>query len=175
MQKIKFGIPKISIHRIVNFFNLLCPYRTMDIEINDLDIELARALHKIWEKEKTTSTYPQEETGFEKAIDAGDLVLVITHHNIGTLIGKGGRIVRQMTKHLGKKVRIINSKDTKTAIQDLVAPARLKGLNVVYTPEGEMLKAKIRKTDQDKLIAELPILQKAAEKISSQKIELELE
>ncbi|MCD6522519.1 MAG: transcription elongation factor NusA [Candidatus Diapherotrites archaeon] len=146
-----------------------CNQKLADGKISENDLRLARLLYKLEEKQLT------KNVSFSKTIDIGDMLLVLTEGNVANLIGRGGRIVRLLSKEFDKKVRIINSTDTKRALQDLVAPARVLGINILYTPNGEKTKVIIAKEDEDKLIAPLEVLQKAANALSNKEVVLVLE
>ena len=137
-------------------------------EISETDVSLAQHLAKL------DSRGFIKNASFDKTIDLGSLIIVVTSENVGTLVGRGGRVVRMLSKEMGKKVRIINGKDFKTAIQDLVAPARVTGINIVYATEGEKTKVIIPENDKYRLISDLATIEKAANELSEKTILIEL-
>jgi len=148
----------------------ICKEKFDQGDITHMDIGLARLLQKMEKKNNL------KDPSFEKTIVVDDLLLVMTKDRVGNLVGKGGRIVRLLSRELGKTVRVINDKDFKTSVQDLVYPARVLGINIVYKQEGEQTKVVVAKQDKNKLVAHIEVLQKAARVLAgNQDIILELE
>ena len=102
------------------------------------------------------------DSTFEKTITADDLLLVLTKGDVANMIGKRGRVVRNLSKKFRKTVRIIKDDDLKTKMRDLVAPARLLGINVVYKKGEQATKIMVANEDQGKLVANKETIQKAA-------------
>ena len=145
-----------------------CQQKSIEGKLTDADISLARVLNQLEKRQLV------KEPSFERAVDLGNLILIVTTENVGNLVGKGGRVVRLLSKEMGKKVRVINGKDFKTSIQDLVAPARVTGINIVYTPDGEQTKVIIPTEDKYRLIADMPTIIKAANALSEKTVVFEL-
>lgn len=146
-----------------------CKKKLEENKITKTDIELAGLLCKMEDKELI------KDPSFEKTIEVDDLLLVLTRGDAANLIGKKGRIVRQLSKSLHKTVRIIKLGDSKTQIMDLIAPARLLGINIAYKPDGEEINVVIPREDESKLISSLDTVEKAARMLlgkDSVKIEL---
>jgi transcription antitermination factor NusA-like protein len=146
----------------------VCKKKHEEGTITEADISLARLLYKLEQKQFV------KDPSFTRAIDFEKLFLIITHENVGNLVGKGGRVVRLLSKEMGKKVRVINGKDFKTAIQDLMAPARVTGINIVYAPEGEKTKIIVSNQDKYRLISDLETLTKAANELTEKTVLIEL-
>lgn len=148
---------------------LECKKKLEENKITKTDIELAGLLCKMEDKELV------REPSFERTIEVDDLILVLTRGDAANLIGKRGRVVRQLSKSLNKTVRIVKIGDFKTQMMDLLAPARLLGINIVYKPEGEETKLVIPKEDESKLVANIETIEKAACLLSGKEaIRLEL-
>lgn len=142
-----------------------CGARLKQGEITQLDVDLSRILINLWER-KTI-----EDCSFRRAVDMGGMVLVVApDKNVGSLIGRGGRVVRLLTRELGKRVRIVNGDDVKASIQDLVAPARVYGINVVYKTDGEEMKVVIPQEDESKITADETTVQEALDRLSEGKM-----
>lgn len=125
-------------------------------ELTRLDIELAALLYKFENQELI------KEPSFEKTFSVDDLVIVLTKGSVPNLIGRKGRVVRQLSKNLHKTVRIIKDGDIKEKMSDLVAPARLEGINIVYRKGQQATKIVVSGRDRDKLITSKETLEKAA-------------
>ncbi|MCD4739927.1 KH domain-containing protein [archaeon] len=138
---------------------ILCPECTKKFEdkrISETDIELAALLYEMETKELIRNA------SFERTVIADDLLLVLTKGDVANMIGKKGRIVRQLSKRFRKTVRIIKDGDLKTKMEDLIAPARLLGINIIYKSGEQNTKLMISNEDQSKLITHKDILEKAA-------------
>ena len=133
-----------------------CNQKLEEKKISELDVNLARLLYKMEQKQKI------KDPSFTKTFELEELILVITGDNVPNLIGKGGRVVRILSKELGKKVRVINGTSLKAALADLLAPAPIQGINVIYRPEGEVTKVIISEQDTWRLIADIKTLEQAA-------------
>jgi len=111
-------------------------------EITELDIAISKHLVDINE------THNISEAKFVKAIDLGRAVLILSGTDVGILIGKQGKVVAELSRRLGKKVRIAEySGNIKKSIEDIVLPARLLGINTVYHMGKEVTKVRFPKND----------------------------
>jgi len=145
-----------------------CNRKLKSKEISDLDIQLARLLHKYERRDLIRGAT------FERAYLIENLVVIATKGRVGTLVGRGGRVVRMLSRELNKKVRIVGISSMKNTLADLVAPARIQGINIVYKPGGEETKVIISREDKYKLIAPRETLEKAANILSDRVIVLEV-
>ncbi|MBU4534718.1 MAG: KH domain-containing protein [Euryarchaeota archaeon] len=122
---------------------ILCPgcgKKFKNGEVTQTELDIAKIIFKLGDG----------KIGFNRAIDRGDAVIIITDKNqVGQIIGKGGKIVRAITKEIGKKVRVVgDGSDLKSVSSDLIAPARISGINIVYGRDGQE-KYKIRVMRED--------------------------
>ena len=117
-----------------------------------LDFDIAQILFKINDR------YHIRNASFYQALDLGRVVLVLTHGEVGLLIGRQGKVVSEISSALGKKVRIAEaSGDVKKTVADIIMPARLLGKNKVFHNGQEVMKVRIAQSD----IALLPLDQKS--------------
>ncbi|MFA6907565.1 MAG: transcription elongation factor NusA [Candidatus Micrarchaeia archaeon] len=133
-----------------------CEKKIAEGKITKLDFEVALILYKINDRYNITNA------SFYKAIDLGRVVLILTHGEVGLLIGKQGKIVSEISSSLGKKVRIAEaSGDVKKTISDVITPARLLGINHAFHEGKEITKVRIARED----VAHLPLGVEALEKV----------
>ncbi len=128
-----------------------CENKLKSGEITQLDLDIAKLLYKLGEG----------TIGFKKTIEIGDVVIIVTDKDqVGKIIGKSGKIVRAISKKIGKKVRVIGEgSDFKEVARDILAPARISGINIVYGTDGEQkYKIRVMREDSRRLPARLDVL-----------------
>lgn len=128
-----------------------CERKLKSGEITQLDLDIAKLLYKVGDG----------KIGFKKTIEIGDVVIIITDHDqVGKLIGKGGKIVRAISKKVGKKVRVVGEdSELRSVATDILAPARISGINIVYGKDGqEKYKIRVMHEDSRRLPARLDVL-----------------
>ncbi|MBU7045729.1 MAG: transcription elongation factor NusA, partial [Theionarchaea archaeon] len=98
------------------------------------------------------------------------IVIIVGEGDIGNLIGKGGKTVKFLQRSLKKKIRIIeDTADTRKIIQDLLHPARVLGMNILYLPSGNQnYRVRVPKEDERRI----PTNVQSAEEIVSKLINL---
>ena len=139
-----------------------CKNKLNDGKISELDITASRLLSKI------SNTVYLENVEFKKALDLGDLVVLVCTGNIGLIIGKKGKNVAELSKELGKKVRIIEeTKDEKKMIQDLIGEARIIAVNKIFKRDGHEHKIMIKEADKAMLVTDIEKLNQAIEALLS--------
>jgi transcription antitermination factor NusA-like protein len=141
-----------------------CESRLEKGQISETDVELAKILYEVG----------LEDVGFERAIDTGDFIIILTKkESIGKIIGKGGDNIRMLSKRLGKKVRAIGTENLQSTIYDFVAPAQITSINKVYMPDGTTLRRiKINRNDKKKLRMDLKEIERLISSLSPDRIEM---
>jgi len=141
-----------------------CEAKLRKGEISELDVEVSKIFHEAG----------MEGTGFERVIESGDHVIILTKkENIGKIIGKSGETIRMISKKLGKKVRAIGTESLQDTIYDFVAPAQISSINTVYMPDGRKVKRiKINKNDRKKLRMDPEEIEKLVCSLTTDKIEI---
>ena len=111
--------------------------------MSNLDIEVSRILYKINEQHNITMAQ------FSHAADLGEVVLVFTPGEAGLLIGRGGKVVSALSSALGKRVRIVTeSGDARKSLEDLITPAKVLGINEVWSDGKEKMRVRLAKEDE---------------------------
>jgi len=137
--------------------------------LTEMDVKVSRILDRL-----SKSVY-LEGVELEKTMEFGDMVVLVCIGNVGALIGKGGKVVNQLSTELGKKVRIVErGKDERKTIQELLGNVRLIGINTVFAPGKKLKKITISEKDKKKLFTDKLNLQKTIAKIiDNEDIEVE--
>ena len=139
-----------------------CENKLKSGEITQIDLDIAKLLYKLGEG----------KIGFKKTIEIGDVVIIVTDKDqVGKIIGKSGKIVRAISKKIGRKVRVIGEgSDFKEIATDLVAPARISGINIVYGKDDEeKYKIRVMKEDARRLPAKLDVLNNIMSQLTDKK------
>lgn len=139
-----------------------CENKLESGEISQIDLDIAKVLFKLGDG----------KIGFKKTIEVGDIVIIITDKDqVGKLIGKNGKIVRELSRTVGKKIRVVGQdSDLKSVSKDILAPARVSGINIVYGKDGEeKYKIRVMQEDSRKLPGRLDVLNEIIELLTGEK------
>jgi len=138
--------------------------------ISELEVKISQLLYQINEKHNIT------EARFKKALDLGKIVLILTDGDVGLLIGREGKVVSELSQTLGKKVRIAEfSGDVKKSIADILQPARLLGINRLYSGGNEITKIRISKAELRNLPVDINTLEKAFNSLIGTEVKISFE
>lgn len=138
-----------------------CEDKLKSGEVTELELKISKILYRLAEG----------KLGFKRAIDMGDVVIIITDRDqVGKLIGKGGKIVRTISRAIGKRVRVVGEdSDLKSIAEDVLAPARISGINIVYGKDGkEKFKIRVIKEDARRIPASLDVLNKIIKRLTGE-------
>ena len=115
-------------------------------KISQLDVRVSALLHELEKR------FALEAVEFEKSFEAPKLVVLVTSTDPGVLIGKGGRVASELSKSLGKHVKIIGSKQERHfAVEELLAPTKPLGINELFSSSGKKYKLRIARYEHRRL------------------------
>ncbi len=140
--------------------------------ISELDVKIAKLLFELEEEHHI------RDVSFLKAVESRSLIVIIVGKGeIGNLIGKGGKTVKFLQKALKKKIRIIeDTEDKRKIVQDLLHPARVLGMNVLYLPSGEQkYKVRISKEDERRIPTNVQSAEETISKLTNLEVKIALE
>ncbi len=125
--------------------DVLCPACEEKFEkgrLEKIDIEVARFLESLKEKFKVL-----RDAKILKVFKTEENIIIIAKKgDAPKLIGKNGAIVKILSKEFKKPVKIVEyDEDIRKFLNNLVFPASIEGVNIVYGKNGET-KYKIRVT-----------------------------
>ncbi len=115
-----------------------CQKKLDDGEITKLDVEVSRIVYKLSQKYKSL-----KDVEIIKAFESGNSIYVLTNPNdVPKLIGKAGKVCKELGKELGKTVYVISADkdDIDEFIASLIKPVVIKGVNILYLPNGEEIR-----------------------------------
>ncbi|MHA1379986.1 MAG: KH domain-containing protein [Candidatus Helarchaeota archaeon] len=167
---------KIPICKICAKTGVLCASCNEKLEygeISELDIQIAKELIDLEKDFKALS-----DISFYKAYDIGHLiVLEVGKGEIASIIGPRGKIIKILQDKFKKTFRVIEkTKDVKKILEDLIAPARVFGINRIYLPTGEIeSKARIYRSDQKKMPASPEIIEDLISKLINERVRITFE
>jgi len=151
----------------------LCPQCSQELNsgnISNLDVEISRILYRINE------THNISRASFCKSINFSNVVVILTDCEPGLLIGKRGIVVSAISHALNRRVRILRKdSDVKRLISDLISPAKLVGINSVYSNKSEKFKIRIQNDPKSPLYLDVPTLQSVIKSWLKKDVELFIE
>ena len=114
-----------------------CKKKVDDGKINASDIRVARNLFGLSNEIKEL-----DNVEILKSVESPDLIVIICREgDAGKIVGSNGIIVKKLSKVLQKPVRVVEEpKNKEDFIEKILHPVPVVGINILYTPHGEMLK-----------------------------------
>ncbi|HIH16324.1 MAG TPA: transcription elongation factor NusA [Candidatus Diapherotrites archaeon] len=147
-----------------------CEQLLREGKITALDVAVSHLLGRLKRK------LSLENADFVKALDLGKLVVIVATGKIGVFIGRKGRIVTEVSRELGRKVRVIEqTSDEKKMVQDLVGKAQVLGINKVFSPAGQEYKVVVAKKDAPRLVSGKARLEEAIRQLLGAKATIAFE
>lgn len=150
-----------------------CERRLRENKISELDIKISRVLFELAQKYRGLNAI-----NFKRAIDAmGLTVLVVGRGEISSIIGRGGKLIRELAEHLQMKIRVIEEgADIRKQAQDILTPVRVIGVNILYTGgRREEYRVRIPRAHVMRLPASIDAIQSIFAKLTDKNIKLVFE
>ena len=122
--------------------DILCSACQNKLETNKItkaEIDVSRFVYVLSDKVKSLG-----DIKIEKVIESNSLIIVAKKGDAAKLVGKGGSVVKALAKQFGKSIKIIEqSGNFKEFMINLLSPINITGINVLYTPSGEVYKIRV--------------------------------
>ncbi len=149
-----------------------CESRLKDGKISELDVKISRTLFELAQKHRGL-----EKINFKYAINAGNLiVLVVKEGEIRFAVGRGGKVVRALERRFRAKIRIVEEgTETRKFAQDILTPAKLLGVNVLYAEGKQEHRVRVPRSHLKRLPASVDWIQIALAKLTNKNIKLAFE
>lgn len=121
---------------------MACKKKLDSGEITESGIKVARIINDVAKNFK-----PLNEVTLKGVIEGKNVALIIcSKGDVAKLIGKDGIMIKKLSKLAKKPLRVVEeTADIREAVKSLIYPVPLVRLNILYRPEGEMLKVVIPK------------------------------
>ena len=155
--------------------DMLCPGCAEKIErglISDEDVNVARIIYKISQEHKSL-----QDLNFSRTISTKDLLLiVVSKGEVENFVKKSGKLIKILSKKLKKRVRVMEeTNDLKDLARDLLRPARVLGINVLYCVDGDQrFNISLERNVSRKLPTSKNELEKLLESFSGKKVSLKV-
>ncbi len=147
-----------------------CSAKMQSGELSPIDAKVCEFLYK------RKSDLSLENVEFRKAIESSNAVVIITDSEPGLLIGFGGKVARELSKFLGKHVKVVGSKvDIHVALSELLTPLRVHGVNTVFKSGGKAYKVKMSKADEKRLPLPREVIDKVMKAVCTEPVIFEFE
>ncbi len=149
-----------------------CERKLAEGKISQLDVEASRILYKLAQKHHGLG-----EISFKRALREGGLtILAIVQDKVSPTIEQEGRLAQEVSKHLKTKIRVVKENaNVRELAREILMPARVKGINVLFKRRGEEYRVRITRADLMLLPASIDVLQALLTKITNKKIKLVFE
>lgn len=150
---------------------ILCPGCQQKLdkgEVTELDVKIARALHKSSVRNKEI-----KDVTFERSIVVDSLaILVVDRKDVPVFMGKGNRVLKSISNQIKMDVRVLGDlTDPRVVADDLIRPARLLGVNTVFAVDGtSKYKIRIAQEDTEKVPLDLENLQNLINNLTGQEV-----
>ncbi len=147
-----------------------CQEKISKGEISEKDVEILRSIYNEAEKNNTSNLI-----GIKKIINSKDsLVIVCSSGSAPKIVGRGGYFAKKLKEDFKKPVRIVEeTDDIKSFLQNILFPAPLVNINVLYTPRGETYRIVI--PQNSKLPMPLNSIKALAKELLKKEVQIEFE
>ena len=147
-----------------------CAAKLQSGELSQTEIDVSRFMHRLSDKVKSL-----QDAKLLKVIDADVLVVVAGKGDAAKLVGKDGAIVKALAKKYEKSIKVVEEKEFRPFVTELMMPLKISGFNTVYTPGGEMYRIRVPSGQKQKQHISEIALANIAQKLFNKKIEVVFE
>jgi len=149
-----------------------CDNKLKEGRISRLDVEVSRILYELAQKNRALNT-----VNFKRGVGEGDLVvLIVGKGEVKSIVGRGGRTIKELSGRLGKKVRVAEEgAELRKLAQDILTPAHVRGVNILYSGNNEVYRVRVPHRDTRRLPAGADAVQSLLTKIANKEVKLVFE
>ena len=144
-----------------------CEIKLKEGKISELDVKISRTLFEMAQKRRGL-----EKINFKRAISTSGLIVpVVGRGEIRFAVGRGGKIVRELERRLRVKIRVVEEgTQTRKLAQDIFTPAKVLGVNVLYSGGKEKHRVLVPRTHLKRLPANIERIQALLTKLTNKNI-----
>lgn len=140
-------------------------------ELTRKSVEILKYIYRLSEKNASL-----RDVHIKKIMPFPEITLIVVDKkDIGKVVGKGGRIVNNISRYVKKPVKVISDENFNVLMETILHPAKIKRSGKVFTPEGDWRKIVIDKDDLKKISPSLNIISKIMEELLNERVELTVE
>jgi transcription antitermination factor NusA-like protein len=147
-----------------------CAAKLADGQLTQTEIDVSRFLHRLGDKVKSL-----QEAKLVKVIDTDVLLLVAGKGDGAKLVGKSGAIVKALAKKYEKSIRVLEEKEFKPFLTELLQPLPVSGFNTVYTADGESYRLRVPAAQKQKQHVSDLALANISQQLFGKKVEVVFE
>lgn len=115
-----------------------CSAKLAEGKISQTEIDASRFLHGLAERHTQLA-----DAKLIKIVDADHLIFIAARGDAPKFVGRQGSVVKELARKFGKNIKILEEADFKNFASNLVQPAVLSGINIIYSPEGEKIRVRV--------------------------------
>ena len=141
-------------------------------KIPEDEIKTYRELHKLFKKEDHL-----QDIKIKRIFGNQNFSLIVTtKDDVSKVIGKNGIVVKKLSKHMNKQIRVVSdTSDIKDVAKEVFFSATILGINVLYTPDGEKIRIRVLMPNRATLPVEPAVFSNIANSIFNNDVELVFE
>jgi len=149
-----------------------CENKVKEGKISPLDVKISRILFDLAKNDRGI-----DSINFKRSIEADDLIVILVEKGeISNVVGKGGRVVHRLEEALNSKIRVIEEgADIRKQVQDVLTPAKVLGINILYSGGGEEYRVRIPRAHLKLLPVSIDTFQAFFRKLTNKNIKLVFE
>ncbi|MBI1972206.1 MAG: hypothetical protein HYS53_02800 [Candidatus Aenigmarchaeota archaeon] len=153
--------------------DILCARCRKNVETGRISGLGAKVIKNLYALSKTTRSL--DNVVIEKVVDLDSLILILCQKtDVANMVGREGRITKELRKNFGKQVKIVGREDYKGMISSLMFPARVS-IGKLYSNGMESIKITMQKSQLKSLPAKQEDLLTAITEITNMKTELSVQ
>jgi transcription antitermination factor NusA-like protein len=149
-----------------------CEHKVKEGKISQLDVKISRILFDLAKNDRGIASI-----NFKRSIEVDDLIVILVGKGeISNVVGKGGRVIHRLEEALNSKIRVIEEgADIRKQVQDVLTPAKVLGINILYSGGGEEYRVRIPRAYLKLLPASIDTFQDFFKKLTNKNIKLVFE
>ncbi len=124
-----------------NFLCSNCQNKLAEKQITEREIEVLRYLHSLEQNVRSL-----KDIKICKIVDGSALTIITDIGDAPKVVGRGGAVVKMISKRFGKNVKVIEAADLKNFVQNLVSPQPVFGINTRYSQSGQVYRVRVPHT-----------------------------